>query len=231
MITSFRVFVAAIVVVGAALFGPASASAAPTHIEPTAASLVASRPLLSWMPLAGESVSTIDVSRRPDVTPEGEFFDENRVEFDLVADGATSWQPTRRFYAGSYWWQVKWIVDDYSAPGGFTTPTPFVIPASVKANGVSIYQWDASLDDVTVAYISNVRYPVATCSVYFGTKLITRRAVRDDNYSSGVKTIAKCEVNVSKAYAGKRLKLVAVVKAGGKSSAVLRYFYGKRPAY
>jgi hypothetical protein len=221
-----------LLIAAAFLAWPGMAHAAPTQTPPTAASLADSRPLLSWTLGADEGVHGVYVASSAGVTPEGKFYDETTVDSDWFSSDqrlTSSWQPTRRIPAGTYWWNLEWeLLGDDSWTTSYTPPVSFTIPTTLRVVGVSIRQWVYSTDTVTVAYVTNAQRATVACSVYHGRRLIARRSRIDTGIALLARDSSACEVNVARTYAGKRLRLVGEVRAGGKVARMTRYFYGIR---
>ena len=124
--------------------------------------------------------------------------------------------------------QLGYTVEQPVYTSSYTAPAAFTVPVQIRAGGVSIAQWIYSLDTVTVAYISNTKRVDVKCLVYLGSRVVARGGKTDTYVNTGIRDSSSCEVNVGHAYAGKRLRLVGEVRAGGRLVRASRYFYGKR---
>lgn len=203
---------------------PATAHAAPTLTNPTAASVAINRPIYTWATPVGETVESISVSTRPGVTPEGELHAESRVAFGIPSDGATSWQDTYRTPAGRYWWQVRWTTMEPEYTSAYTIPMVFVIPAWVRRPAVSVRQWSWSAEDFRVSYVANTKVVRVRCDLRHGRTLVrTDREVSLYN-SVGVRAAQTCEIAVPARLSGERLRIVATVAAGSRSVVAARSF-------
>ena len=212
----------------ALLVVPATALAEPTPNPVDAASLADSRPLYSWNLPAGEEIYAVEVASKPDVTPDGEFFSENRVDYGSVDATATSYQDTTRMYAGTYWWNIFYkVVSPYSSH--YTAPATFTIPLQNKVLGASVTQYIYVSDSVDVTYRSNAKTAVVTASIYSGRKLIARKSKVDSYITPLEKEKVYVDgTKIGRQYGGKKLKLVVQVKAGGKVASLTKFFYGRR---
>lgn len=219
---------AVIASIAAAGFAPADAAAIPVLGAPTPESVADSRPLLSWSLVPGEEVNTLSVASSADRTPEGEFFDENRITGDAFSDGTTTqWQPTSRISAGEYWWNLQWYVSDYSFVG-YTDPASFTIPVQLRSPRLAIRQYLYSADEVTLSFVTNASRATVTCAVFSGRRRIARRVIRFEISAIGARSSTTCDVGISRRWAGKRLRVVAEARAAEKTVRQQRIITGRR---
>jgi len=220
--------VPATIPIALALLAPATATAAPTLHAPTPSSLADSRPLVAWTPAAGETVDAVHIATASGTTPEGKLYDETRADTGFPAASVTSYQPTSRLPAGTYYWNVAWMLGEPTYVSAYSPVASFTIPVHLRRVGVSIQQWTHSTDTVTVTYRTNAATARITCSVFHGRRRIARRSTRDTYITPLERDESTCEVNVPRSMGGKRLRLVGEVTAGGRTMRAVRYFTGKR---
>lgn len=210
-----------VALVGLLVFAP-TVSAAPVLNPPTPESLRDSRPLFSWTLASDERANTITVSTSAAVTPEGEFFDENRVTGDALTD-LTQWQPTSRLSAGAYYWNLQWYKQDFSQQG-YTPPSAFTIPLRLEGARVSVTQSKYFDTEVSYSVVSNAKSIVTTCTVLDGVRVVRRKSKRLPFPTPGVRAKGSCMMAVPDALNGKRLRAVVKVVAGVKSVSASRVF-------
>jgi hypothetical protein len=212
----------------ALLLAAPTAAATPTLIAPTTASLADSRPLVAWTPGVGETIEAVYIATTSGTTPEGQLYDETRVDTGFPAASVTSYQPTSRLPAGTYYWNVRWMLGEPTYDNAYSPVASFTIPLQLRRVGVSIEQWGLSGDTVTVRYLTNAATARITCSVYHGRRRIARRSTRDTYITPLGREESTCQVNVPRSMGGKRLRLVGEVVAGGCTARASRYFIGMR---
>jgi hypothetical protein len=145
---------AAVVLIAAA---PAGASAVP--VSPAAGASTTGHPIFVWSLPSGETSEALRVASKPDVTPSGEFFEENVVDFGDPGETDTRWQPTSPLYAGNYWWSVETFASDPFAVL-YMPPSPFTVAAIVKITKLKV-QRDTELHEATftVGFAANTKPP------------------------------------------------------------------------
>lgn len=192
---------------------PTTAHAAPTPANPSTASIAADRPLYTWSLAAEERVNTITVASAPGVTPEGEFYSENRVTGDALQSTATSWQDARKLGAGTYWWNLNWYAADYSS-SGYTTPLSFTVPAYVRSLIVMVRQPAYSADEFRVSYVANTKVVRVRCDLRHGLRLLKSTRRMSPYNVIGGRSAQTCVMRIPAVYSGKRLRIVVTVTAG-----------------
>lgn len=210
------------------LLVPAAALAEPVLVDPPVASLAANRPLFSWTEQPGEDVAAVVVASNPGVTPEGEFFSENRVDFGSVEDEQTSYQDTTKLQAGAYWWQVDWQVSEPTFEVSFTAPRPFTIPAYVRSvKGAMIQYGYIPSAFVSVSYVANMEHVKVTCVIKQGKRRVSGDTIAITYSPIGTIGKAQCDVKVPEALDGKLLSAVVTVAGGGTRAVVTKPFRAK----
>ena len=149
-----------------AAFITATALSAAAPVSPNPGSAVtSSHPLFTWQLPLNEEARAIQIATKPDMSTDGYFFTENRVDFDTLDDPQTSWSSDRPMTAGHYWWSVRtWYdnggfgPDDYGprwfAPVDFYVPLKLALVCSSKfrARVLSVgCAWDGNAETMNVA--------------------------------------------------------------------------------
>lgn len=193
-------------------------SAGAAHAAPTMNPVdvgTKNRPLHSWTLPDGEELGPITVSRSSAVTPEGKFFDDDQVSWDLLAPTATQWQNTKRLPAGTFWWNLRWNTTDYLTTA-YTAPQAFTIPAYLRTVRASIKQYEYFSDTVTVTYIANTTTAKVRCRIQYGRKVIRTAYAVEDSLTIAAKNTSRCETGkLGGKLLGKPAKLIVDVTAPG----------------
>lgn len=156
--------------VGVAALVTAGVAHAPgTPVSPAPGAVVSSsHPVFNWTVPPNEASETIYVAKAPQTTPEGEFFDENVVDFDFFTRDEREWSPTSALYAGSYWWIVG-TSDGNSFDSRYSSPSAFRIPASVRIVSVRVrrnsYTFFSDDLDITVRWSTNAHQLTVAAAV------------------------------------------------------------------
>jgi len=165
--------------VGAAIFAAATLAAATPVTPPPGATVATAHPRFTWMLPPNEQSEAIVIASKPDVTPEGKFYDENFVDGDVLAPDVRAWSPppSRPLYAGRYWWNV--VSTDtharyYSAPAEFTIPVTLrlyrLIPRRFSLPRRRLW--------VDVIASANVKRPLLRARLLHGRRVVWKSAHR-----------------------------------------------------
>ena len=119
---------------GVSILAATALAAATPVTPPPGTSVTTSRPRFAWTLPATEQAQGIYIARKPDVTPDGRFYDQSIVAYGVLAPADREWTPSSPLYAGSYWWNV-WSSDQDSSTI-FSAPSAFTIPVSLRLVGV-----------------------------------------------------------------------------------------------
>ena len=160
-----------IALAGAAI--PAAAAfAVATPVTPApGATVTTAHPHFTWTLPTGESSQGLYIARKPDVNPEGRFYDQNIVQVGVVVAADREWTPSVPLYAGSYWWNV-WSSDPVSQVI-FSTPAAFVIPVSLRLVGVKTKRYlRLHVLDFDVRWTANVQRPLVRLRLVRGRKIV-----------------------------------------------------------
>lgn len=200
---------------GAAIFVAAGIAAATPVTPPPGATVTTAHPVFTWTLPANEESDAVFIANKPDVTPEGKFYDENIVDLDLVASNVREWSPSSPLYAGDYWWNV-WSNDRDTFASLYSVPSAFTIPVSLRLGGVKItrYRFLHALD-VDVRWTANVRRPLVRVRLLRGRKIVWKASERDFGSIGSVGTTNFTWTRPKRIRQGTRLKLIASVSANG----------------
>jgi hypothetical protein len=206
--------VAALAALAAVLAGTALGAATP--VSPTPGARVSTlRPEFSWTLPSNEQSKGIVISDRPDVTPAGQFLDEDVVAAGTFSTDVHTWSPSSPLYSGHYWWLV-WSRDRATSNDHFSTPTDFTIPVSLRILPVrTVRSTYLRLLALKVRWRSNVH------SVRLRLRLLRKHRVvwqlmdSEPNVlgSTGAKTVAWYRPRRMKR--GTRLTLQVILRTGG----------------
>jgi hypothetical protein len=92
----------ALVAVAGIVAGAAFAAATPIT-PPPGAVVTTAHPQFNWTLPPNEQTDAIFIASKPDVTPEGKFYDENIVDGEVFTTAVNEWSPSSPLYAGRYW--------------------------------------------------------------------------------------------------------------------------------
>lgn len=95
----------ALVAVAGIVAGAAFAAATPIT-PPPGAVVTTAHPQFNWTVPSNEQSDAIFIANKPDVTPEGKFYDENIVDGEVFTTAVNEWSPSSPLYAGRYWWNL-----------------------------------------------------------------------------------------------------------------------------
>jgi hypothetical protein len=206
-------------IVLAALVGvaiPAAAAlAAATPVTPAPeATVTSSLPHFAWTLPTGEWSQGLYIARKPDVTPEGRFYDQNIVQVGVVVAADREWTPSVPLYAGSYWWNV-WSSDPVSQVI-FSTPAAFVIPVSLRLVGVKTKRY-LSLHalDFEVRWTANVQRPLVRLRLLRARKIVWRASKTAYNTIGVPGSTRFSWKRPTRLKRGTRLKLLASISSSG----------------
>jgi hypothetical protein len=202
---------------GAAIFAAAALAAATPVTPAPGATVTTAHPDFTWTLPANEDSDAIYIANKPDVTPEGKFYDENVVDLDVVAANVREWSPASPLYAGSYWWNV-WSNDRDTFASFYSVPSGFTIPVSLRLRGIKAkrYLFLHSLD-VDVRWTANVQRPLVRVHLLRGHKVVWKAGERDFGSIGSVGSTSFTWYRPRRIKQGARLKLVASISSGGVS--------------
>jgi hypothetical protein len=193
----------------------AGALAAATPVTPApGATVTSARPHFTWTLSAGEWSQGLYIARKPDVTPEGRFYDQNIVQIGVVVATDREWTPSVPLYAGNYWWNV-WSSDPVSQVI-FSTPTAFVIPISLELVGVNTKRYlSVHALDFEVRWTANVQRSLVRLQLLRGRKIVwkaSKTAYNTIGVSGSTRFSWKRPLPLKR---GTRLKLLASISSSG----------------
>ena len=156
---------------GAAILA-AAALAAATPVTPSPGTTVTtSRPRFAWTLPAPEQAQGIYIARKPDVTPDGRFYDQSIVSYGVLAPGDREWTPPLPLYAGSYWWNV-WSSDQDSSTI-FSVPAAFTIPVSLRLVDVRSRRYPSvHVLEIDVRWTANVPRLLVRIRLLHGRRIV-----------------------------------------------------------
>jgi len=192
-----------------------AALAAATPVTPApGATVTSARPHFMWTLSAGEWSQGLYIARKPDVTPEGRFYDQNIVQVGVVGAPDREWTPSVPLYAGSYWWNV-WSSDPVSQVI-FSTPTAFVIPVSLELVGVKTQRYlSVHALDLDVRWTANVQRALVRLRLLRGRKIVWKASKTADNTIGAPGSTRFSWKRPLGLKRGTRLKLLASISLSG----------------
>ena len=156
---------------GVAVSGTAALAAATPVTPAPGATVTSAHPHFTWTLPTGEVSQGLYISRKPDVTPEGRFYDQSIVQVGVVVAADREWTPSVPLYAGSYWWNV-WSSDPVSQ-AIFSTPAAFAIPVSLRLVGVRSKRYPSvHALDLDVRWTANVPQLLVRVRLLRGRKTV-----------------------------------------------------------
>lgn len=198
----------------------------PTPISPAPGAVVStSHPLFTWTLPSNEESWAIYISKQPETTPEGRFYDENVEDLDFFSRGETTWSPTSPLYARTYWWIVA-SSDRETFQLYYSAPIPFTIRAQARITSLALerYLFIENLD-ATVRWRANTREVVVTATI---STLAGRRVWRDRERELGDVGSAQTTYfswwKPERIRQGRRLLLTIRVRAGTAIARTSRVF-------
>ena len=200
--------------IGAAICGTAALGAA-TPVTPAPGSTVTTaHPHFTWTLPTGELSQGLYISRKPDVTPEGRFYDQSIVQFGVVVAADREWTPSVPLYAGSYWWNV-WSSDPVSQ-AIFSTPAAFAIPVSLRLVGVTSKPYPSvHALDLQVRWTANVPRFLVRLRLLRGPKVVWKASKTADNTIGVPGSTGFSWKRPTGLKRGTRLKLLATIASSG----------------
>jgi hypothetical protein len=191
----------------------AFATATPVSPAPEA-TVTSAHPHFTWTLPTGEWSQGLYIASKPEVTPEGRFYDQNIVQVGVVVAADREWTPSVPLYAGSYWWNV-WSSDPVSQVI-FSTPAAFVIPVSLGLIGVKTKRYlSLHVLDLDVRWTSNVQRPLVRLRLLRGRKLVWKASKMSYNTIGVPGSTRFSWKRPTRLKRGTRLKLVASISSGG----------------
>jgi hypothetical protein len=208
-----NIFIASLV--GAAIFAAATLAAATPVTPPPGATVATAHPDFTWTLPPNEQSEAIFIANKPDVTPEGKFYDENFVDGDLVAGDVREWSPSSPLYAGHYWWNV-WSTDRDTLARFYSATAEFTIPVALRLYGVTAKRLSFSRRRlwVDVRASANVKRPLVRVRLLHGRRIVWKAAKKAyGNIIPGA--IDFYWYPQRRVKQGTRLKLIASISSGG----------------
>jgi hypothetical protein len=209
-----RPIVVLVALAGAAI-SAAAALAAATPVTPLpGATVTSAHPRFAWTFPAGESSQGLYIAKKPEVTPEGRFYDQAIVQVGVLVAADREWTPSVPLYAGSYWWNV-WSSDAVS-PVIFSAPAGFVIPVSLRLVGVATTRYPAvHALDLDVHWTANVQRPLVRLRILRGQKTIWKASTTAYNTIGVLGSTRFTWKRPAGLKRGTRLTAVASISSGG----------------
>lgn len=174
-----NIFIAALV--GAAIFASATLAAATPVTPPPGATVTTAHADFTWTLPPNERSEAIFIASKPDVTPEGKFYDENFVNGGNVGADVREWSPppSRPLYAGHYWWNVS-STDRDTLARHYSVPADFTIPVALRLYGVTAKRFSFPRRRLWVSGITsaNVKHPLVRVRLLYGRRIVWTSAHR-----------------------------------------------------
>jgi hypothetical protein len=168
-----------VALVGAAMFAAATLAAATPVTPPPGATVATAHPHFTWTLPPNEQSEAIFIASKPDVAPEGKFYDENFVNGANVGADVREWSPppSRPLYAGRYWWNVSSTERDTLARH-YSAPAEFTIPIALRLYSVTgkRYSYPRRRLWVDVIASANVKRPLLRARLLHGHRVIWKAA-------------------------------------------------------
>lgn len=166
---------------GAAIFAAATLAAATPVTPPPGATVTTAHPHFTWTLPPNEQSEAIFIASKPDVTPEGKFYDENFVNGANVGADVREWSPpsSRPLYAGHYWWNVS-SIDRAKLARHYSAPAEFTIPVALRLYGVTAKRFSSPRRRLWVSGIAsaNVKRPLVRVRLLRGRRIVWKSAHR-----------------------------------------------------
>jgi len=174
-----NVFIASLV--GAAIFAAATLAAATPVTPPPGATVATAHPHFTWTLPPNEQSEAIVIADKPDVTPEGKFYDENFVNGANVGPDVREWlpPPSRPLYTGHYWWNVSSTERDTLARH-YSAPADFTIPVALRLYRITGKRFSSPRRRLWVDVIAsaNVKRPLLRARLLHGREIVWKSAHR-----------------------------------------------------
>lgn len=186
--------------------------------------VASSHPVFSWALPPNERSSSITIADRPETTPEGVFYEENRVLGDWFGlSDPREWAPSEAVYAGTYWWVVDSTDRDTFATYR-SAPVSFSVAATVGLS-VRVSRSEFSRDiGIEARTRTNTRDATVTAQVLRGGRAIWTAQERETtliDYENSTRFEWSAPRRVRK---GLRLTLRVTAEAGDATTTVTRRF-------
>jgi hypothetical protein len=199
---------------GVAISGSAALAAATPVTPAPGATVTNAHPHFTWTLPTGERSQGLYIARKPDVTPEGRFYDQSIVQVGVVAAADREWTPSVPLYAGSYWWNV-WSSDPISQ-ALFSIPAAFAIPVSLRLVGVRSKRYPSvHALDLDVRWTANVPQLLVRLRLLHGRKIVwkaTKTPYNTIGVPGSTRFSWKRPAGLKR---GTRLRLFASISSGG----------------
>ena len=174
-----NVFIASLL--GAAIFAAATLAAATPVTPPPGATVATAHPHFTWTLPPNEQSEAIVIADKPDVTPEGKFYDENFVNGANVGPDVREWSPppSRPLYAGHYWWNVSSTERDTLARH-YSAPADFTIPVALRLYRITAKRFSLPRRRLWVEVMAsaNVKRPLLRARLLHGREIVWKSAHR-----------------------------------------------------
>lgn len=168
---------------GAAIFAAATLAAATPVTPPPGATVKTAHPDFTWTLPSNEHSEAVVIASKPDVTPEGKFFDQNFVNGGTVGADVREWSPppSRPLYAGHYWWNVS-SADRETLARHYSAPAEFTIPVALRLYRVTARRFSSLRRRLWVEVIAsaNVKRPLLRARLLHGRRIVWTAAHRVD---------------------------------------------------
>jgi hypothetical protein len=208
-----NVFIASLV--GVAIFAAAALAAATPVTPPPGAIVKTAHPDFTWTLPPNEQSEAILIASKPDVTPEGKFYDQNFVDGADVARDAREWSPSRPLYGGHYWWNVV-STDRATLARYYSAPAEFTIPVALRLYRITAKRFSFPRRRLWVDVIAsaNVKRPLVRVRLLHGRRIVWKAAHKVyGNIIPGAYDFYWYPQRRVKQ--GTRLKLIASISSGG----------------
>jgi hypothetical protein len=176
-----NVFIASLV--GAAIFAAATLAAATPVTPPPGATVATAHPHFTWTLPPNEQSEAIVIAAKPDVTPEGKFYDRNFVDGANVGADVREWspRPSRPLYAGHYWWNVS-STDRQTLARHYSVPADFTIPVTLRLYRLIPRRFSLPRRRLWVDVIAsaNVKRALLRARLLLGRRIVWKSAHRVD---------------------------------------------------
>ena len=178
------------------------------------ATVTSAHPHFTWTLPTGESSQGLYIARKPDVTPEGRFYDQAIVQTGVVVAADREWTPSQPLFAGSYWWNV-WSSNS-SSYAVFSTPAAFTIPISLTLVGVKTKRYSSvHALDLDVRWTANVPQLLVRLRLLRGRKIVWKASTTADNRIGAPGSARFGWKRPTRLKRGTQLKLLASISSGG----------------
>ncbi|HSC51070.1 MAG TPA: hypothetical protein VLD16_12475 [Gaiellaceae bacterium] len=211
---------------GVVLSGVAALAAATPVTPAPGATITSAHPHFTWTLPTGESSQGLYIARKPDVTPEGRFYDQDIVQVGVVDAADRDWTASQPLFAGRYWWNV------WSSNAGsyavFSTPAAFTIPVALTLVGVTTKRYTSvHALDLDVRFRANVPRPLVRLRLLRGRKIVWKASTTAENAIGVLGSARFSWKRPSQLQRGTRLKLLASISSRGLNRA--RMFVVRAP--